>query len=96
MSSNNCYHFTGYDLCARILLKWHAYYQSLRVRARFFPGFVKPLADDARYYRRLWPGLDEDQALHILGGQGAAPNSDDAYRLVLYGDSPAPIEDKPR
>ncbi len=51
---------------------------SLRVRVRFFPEFVKPLAEDARYYRRLWSGLDEDQALQILDGQGAAPNSDDA------------------
>ncbi|SJL00860.1 uncharacterized protein ARMOST_04174 [Armillaria ostoyae] len=47
------------------------------VRARFFPEPVKPLVEDARYYRRILSGLDEDQALQILGGQGAAPNSDD-------------------
>ncbi|KAK0239704.1 hypothetical protein EDD85DRAFT_949542 [Armillaria nabsnona] len=48
LPSNNCYHFTGYSLCARVLLEWHDYYQSLRVRARFFPEFVKPLAEDMR------------------------------------------------
>ncbi|KAG7448149.1 uncharacterized protein BT62DRAFT_1074655, partial [Guyanagaster necrorhizus] len=72
----NCYHPTCYDLYGRIPTEWRDYSQSPRLRARFSPQLIKPLAEDGRYHQLLRSGLDDDQVLRILDGQEDAPDTD--------------------
>ncbi len=74
---SNCYHPTCYDVRARIPSERRDYSQLPRVMG-FSPQIVKPLAEDARYYRLLQSGLDEDQVLRIMDGQEDAPDTGDA------------------
>lgn len=74
---SNCYHPTCYDVRARVPSERRDYSQLPRVMG-FSPQIVKPLAEDARYYRLLQSGLDEDQVLRIMDGQEDAPDTGDA------------------
>ncbi|KAK0463760.1 uncharacterized protein EV420DRAFT_1761013 [Desarmillaria tabescens] len=70
----NCYHPTCYDICTRVPTEWRDYSQS--PCAMLSAPLVKAIPQDMRYGRLLRAGVDDDQALRILGGQQDAPDVD--------------------